>query len=70
MAAAFLDLPTTGALYKAIARGEAPRPTGQRGLGASLEPVWARCALEQHVEKRHRLDKDAGQKPQDATELI
>jgi hypothetical protein len=59
MAAAFLDLPTTTALYRAVARGEAPRPTGMRGIGKDPEPVWSRPLLEAHIAQRHGMANDA-----------
>jgi hypothetical protein len=55
MAAAFCDMRTTGELYKAIERGDVPRPTALRGAGKTREPVWARLALEDHLARRHGL---------------
>lgn len=53
--AAYLDFPTIQSLYKAIAAGEAPRPTAWRGSGRSRERVWARAALDAHLARRHAL---------------
>lgn len=53
--AAYLDYPSVGSLYKAVARGEAPRPTAWRGQGRNKERVWARAALDIHLARRHAL---------------
>lgn len=41
MTAAFFDFEDTAALYRAMARGEAPRPTEIRHRGQAREPVWS-----------------------------
>ncbi|MDF2997569.1 MAG: hypothetical protein K0R27_3206 [Xanthobacteraceae bacterium] len=53
-AAAFLDYADTGELFGAVSRGEAPRPTAQRGR--KREPVWARAVCESWVAQRHNFD--------------
>lgn len=59
VAAAFHDFTDTKAFFRAIAQGDAPRPTGFRGSGRAREPVWARAASEDYLAKRHGLGSDA-----------
>lgn len=59
MAAAYLDYPTSGKLFAAIRRGEAPPPTATRMRDGRREPVWALDAVRDHVAFRHRLSSDA-----------
>lgn len=58
LAAAFLDYDTTGLLFTAIMRGEAPRPTSTRLRDGRREPVWALEALRTHVARRHDIAHD------------
>lgn len=60
VAAAFHDFPDTKAFFRAIARGEAPRPTGYRGTGRNREPIWAKVANEDYLAKRHGFGDDGG----------
>jgi hypothetical protein len=55
MAAALLDFDTTRQLCKAILEGNAPRPSGVRGVGARAEPVWSFYAVKAFVAARHQL---------------
>lgn len=48
MVAAYLDYRNTSELARAVARGDAPPPTGYHGTGRSKEPVWAK----RHVDFR------------------
>lgn len=56
MAAAFFDLDSVGALHRAIARGEVPRPTDARARGRAREPLWALDACRTFVHRRHEID--------------
>ena len=55
--AAFFDLHDTGALHRAIARGEAPRPSDTRMYGRDREPLWALEVCRSFVGRRHDLGK-------------
>jgi hypothetical protein len=56
MVAAFFGHDTTGKLYKAIERREAPRPTATRLRDKGRrEPVWAREACLRFVAERHGI---------------
>ena len=46
MAAAYLDYRNTSELARAVARGEAPPPTGYHGTGRSREPVWSKAVID------------------------
>ena len=59
LVAAFLDYATTGELFKAIARGEAPRPTAGRLRKGRREPVWSLDACRAHVAQRHYIPETA-----------
>jgi hypothetical protein len=59
MAAALLGFETTGKLYKAIARNEAPRPTATRLRDGRRVPVWALDACRKFVANRHEIRSDA-----------
>ena len=67
--AAYLDYTSVGALYKAVARGEAPRPSAWRGQGKTKERVWARTALDIYLARRHAL-VDAAEAVDDIESLI
>jgi hypothetical protein len=57
--AAFFDFDTTGKLFQAIARGEAPRPTSTRMHRGKKAPVWARVVCEEFISERHDLSGEA-----------
>jgi len=59
MTAAYLDYATTGELYRAIQRGEAPRPSSTRLRNGRREPVWALEICRAHVARRHEIANDA-----------
>jgi hypothetical protein len=59
MVAAYFDYETTGELYAAVRRGEAPRPTGERLRKGRREPTWAFDALNTYVANRHEIASDA-----------
>lgn len=52
MAAAYLDFEDTAALFRAMARGEAPKPTEVRHRGQSREPVWSADACRQFISRK------------------
>jgi hypothetical protein len=70
MVAAYLDYETTGGLYAAVLRGEAPRPTGERLRNGRREPTWALDALKVHVAKRHEIASDALPGKENIGELV
>jgi len=70
IAAAFLDYETTGQLYAAVLRGEAPRPTGERLRKGRREPTWALAALKAHVANRHEIASDALPGKENIGELV
>jgi len=70
IAAAFLDYETTGQLYAAVLRGEAPRPTGERQRKGRREPTWALAALKAHVANRHEIASDALPGKENIGELV
>jgi hypothetical protein len=70
VAAAFLDYETTGQLYAAVLRGEAPRPTGARLRNGRREPIWALDQLKAHVANRHEIASDALLGKENIGELI
>jgi hypothetical protein len=70
VAAAFLDYETTGQLYAAVLRGEAPRPTGERLRNGRREPTWALDQLKAHVANRHEIAFDALSGKENIGELI
>jgi hypothetical protein len=53
MVAALLDFRTTHELCKALAAGEAPRPTATRIAGSHAEPTWFRESVLAFVSRRH-----------------
>lgn len=46
MVAAYLDYQHTGELARALARGEAPPPTGYHGTGRARQPVWSKAVID------------------------
>jgi len=70
MVAAYLDYETTGQLYTAVLRGEAPRPTGERLRNGRHEPTWACDALKTHVANRHEIASDALPGKENIEELV
>lgn len=46
MAAAYLDYRNTAELARAVARREAPPPTGYHGTGRHREPVWSKAVID------------------------
>jgi hypothetical protein len=69
-AAAFLDYETTGELFKAIMRGEAPRPSASRLRRGRREPVWALEVLRAHVAHRHEIADDASPAKENIGSLV
>ena len=53
MVAALLDFRTTHELCKALAAGEAPRPTATRIASSHAEPTWFRESVLAFVSRRH-----------------
>ena len=70
MVAAYLDYETTGQLYAAVLRGEAPRPTGERLRNGRREPTWAFDALKTHVANRHEIASRALPGKENIGELV
>jgi hypothetical protein len=70
MVAAYLDFETTGRLYAAVLRGEAPRPTGERLRNGRREPTWALDTLKAHVAKRHEIASDALPRKENIGDLV
>src|SRR5262245_44290115 len=70
LVAAYLDYETTGQLYAAVLRGDAPRPTGERLRNGRREPTWAFDALKTHVAHRHEIAFDAITGKENIGELI
>src|SRR5438045_4107358 len=55
MAAAYIDYETTGQLWKAIQRGEAPPPSATRVFSGRSVPVWLRAEIEAFMLSRHNV---------------
>lgn len=70
LAAAFLDFETTGKLFAAIMRGEAPRPTATRVRNGRREPVWSHEALRRHIARRHDIPDDGSVQTENIAGLI
>jgi hypothetical protein len=51
--AAYLDYETTGKLFAAIQRGEAPPPTATRLFNSRRIPVWSRAECDKFIDRRH-----------------
>lgn len=60
MVAALLGYDTTGELFAAVGRSEAPRPTATRLRNGRRELVWALDACRAHVLHRHEIAGDRG----------
>ena len=58
LAAAYLDYRDTGELARAVARGEAPLPTGYHGIGRAREPVWSKAAVDDFTAPAKAMDLD------------
>lgn len=58
MAAAFFDFEDTAALYRAMARGEAPKPSEVRHRGQAREPVWSVEACRKFIARRDEAPED------------
>ena len=61
MAAAYLDYRDTAELARAVARGEAPLPTGYHGTGRSREPVWSKAVIDEFATSAQAIDLDRSQ---------
>jgi hypothetical protein len=70
VAAAFLDYETTGQLYVAVLRGQAPRPTGERLRKGRREPTWALDQVKAYVANRHEIASDRVPGKENIGELI
>jgi hypothetical protein len=69
-AAAYLDFEDTTELYRAISRGEAPRPTGYRHRAGKREPTWSLEACRSYVARRHELAQDVHSIDQSIRDLV
>lgn len=71
MTAALLGYRTTGELYKAVARKDAPRATASRlTRNGRREPVWALDICRAHIARRHDIANDASQDTEDIGSLV
>jgi hypothetical protein len=61
MAAAYLDYRDTLELARAVARGEAPPPTGYHGIGRAREPVWSKAVIDELTTPAKATDLDRTQ---------
>jgi hypothetical protein len=68
--AALLDFETTGLLWKAIARGEAPRPTAYRIRHNRREPIWALELCLAFVARRHNVRNNGNPEAEDIRSLL
>lgn len=69
MTAAYLDYRDTGELVRAVARGEAPPPTGYRGTGRTRQPVWSKAAIDHFTAPSRVLNPDRSE-CEDLTALV
>jgi hypothetical protein len=53
IAAAALDFDTSADLWRAVACGDAPRPSGWRGRGRSREAVWIMADVQTWIANRY-----------------
>jgi hypothetical protein len=58
MAAAYLDYRDTAELARAVARGEAPRPTGFHGTGRARQPIWSKVAIDHFTAPSRAMNLD------------
>ena len=70
LTAAFFDHPDTASLFRAVERGEAPRPTSLRGKGSAREPVWCLAACEDYLARRHDVESTAGSRSERLEALV
>jgi hypothetical protein len=70
MTAAYFDYATTGELWKAIARGEAPRPSSTRLRNGRREPIWALDICRAHVARRHEINNDVSLREENIGSLV
>jgi hypothetical protein len=70
IAAAYLDYDTTSELFKAVARGEAPRPTSTRLRKGRREPVWALESCRSHIARRHQITNDGTSERENIGSLV
>jgi hypothetical protein len=68
--AAYFDLQTTGQLWKAIERGEAPRPSSTRLRNGKREPVWALDICRAYIARRHEIKDDVTFREENIGSLI
>ena len=61
MVAAYLDYRDTGELARAVARGEAPPPTGYHGIGRARQPVWSKVAIDHFTAPKRAMDRDSSE---------
>lgn len=69
MAAAYLDFRDTGELVRAVARGEAPPPTGYHGIGRARQPVWSKASIDSFVAPNRAMHSD-GSAGEDLASLV
>lgn len=62
MAAAYLDYRNTAELARAVARGEAPSPTGYHGTGRTREPIWSKATIDHFSTPRSVMILDRSQR--------
>jgi hypothetical protein len=68
--AAYLDYATTGELWKAIGRGEAPRPSSTRLRNGKREPIWALDICRSYVARRNGINNDASRDDENIGSLV
>jgi hypothetical protein len=68
--AALFDFETTGQLWKAIARGEAPRPSACRARNGRREPVWALEICQAFIAHRHDIKNNGLPDAEDIRSLL
>lgn len=69
MVAAYLDYRDTAELARAVARGEAPRPSCYHGTGRSRQPVWSRAVID-HFTSPHGTAITDNSDGQDLASLV
>jgi hypothetical protein len=68
--AALFDIETTGQLWKAIARGEAPRPSACRTRNGRRESVWALEICRAFIARRHDIKNNGVPDAEDIRSLL